>query len=176
MKIVITSRDFKITDGIRDYIEKKIERFEKILQPNEKVDVSIKSEKSYKIIQIITKYNGEDIIISEKDEDLYLAIDMVDNKLKNLLEKKKEIRKAHKSREGFVNYFAKNEEVKGEKKMHKIVKRKVFDMKPMSEDEAILQMEALGHKSYMFLNSDAFTMCLLYKRNDGDYGYIETVE
>lgn len=55
----------------------------------------------------------------------------------------------------------------------KIVKRKVFEMKPMYEEEAILQMETLGHASFMFYNADIENMCLLYKRKDGNYGLIE---
>lgn len=55
----------------------------------------------------------------------------------------------------------------------KIVKRKVFEMKPMFEDEAILQMEMLGHDFFMFFNADTGKMCMLYKRKDGNYGLIE---
>lgn len=55
----------------------------------------------------------------------------------------------------------------------KIVKRKVFEMKPMFEDEAILQIEMLGHDFFMFFNADTGKMCMLYKRKDGNYGLIE---
>lgn len=55
----------------------------------------------------------------------------------------------------------------------KIVKRKVFEMKPMYEDEAILQMNMLGHSSFMFFNAKIEKMCLLYLRKDGMYGLIE---
>ena len=58
-------------------------------------------------------------------------------------------------------------------KERKIVKRKIFEMKPMFEDEAILQMEMLGHSSFMFFNAKIEKMCLLYKRKDGNYGLIE---
>ena len=57
--------------------------------------------------------------------------------------------------------------------MGRIVKRKTFEMKPMYEDEAILQMEMLGHSSFMFYNAAIAKMCLLYKRKDGNYGLIE---
>lgn len=57
--------------------------------------------------------------------------------------------------------------------MGRIVKRKIFEMKPMYEDEAILQMEMLGHSSFMFYNAATGKMCLLYKRKDGNYGLIE---
>ena len=57
--------------------------------------------------------------------------------------------------------------------MGEIVKRKVFEMKPMFEDEAILQMGMLGHSSFMFYNAAIDKMCLLYKRKDGNYGLIE---
>ena len=56
-----------------------------------------------------------------------------------------------------------------------IVKRKVFNLKPMYEEEAILQIELLGHPSFMFLNAETEKICLLYKRKDGNYGIIETV-
>ena len=57
--------------------------------------------------------------------------------------------------------------------MSKIVKRKSFPMKPMFEEEAILQMEALGHPFFIFFNEDVQEICVLYKRSDGDYGIIE---
>lgn len=57
--------------------------------------------------------------------------------------------------------------------MKKIVKRKIFKMKPMFEEEAILQMEMLGHNSFMFFNANIEKMCLLYRRKDGNYGLIE---
>lgn len=61
-------------------------------------------------------------------------------------------------------------------KVGKIVKRKVFEIKPMFEEEAILQMELLGHKSFMFYNANIDKMCLLYKRKDGNYGLIEKTD
>lgn len=57
--------------------------------------------------------------------------------------------------------------------MSKIVKRKVFEMKPMFEEEAVLQMELLGHTSFMFFNAKIEKMCMLYIRKDGNYGMIE---
>lgn len=60
-----------------------------------------------------------------------------------------------------------------EKLSRKIVKRKVFELKPMHEEEAVLQMEMLGHKSFMFYNASTNKYCLLYRRNDGDLGLIE---
>lgn len=57
--------------------------------------------------------------------------------------------------------------------MGKIVKRKKFEMKPMFEEEAILQMEMLGHSSFMFFNAAIEKMCLVYKRKDNNYGLIE---
>ena len=61
-----------------------------------------------------------------------------------------------------------------EQSKEKIVKRKNIEMKPMDEEEAMLQMDMLGHEFFVFKNTDTDTVCVMYKRKDGNYGILET--
>lgn len=172
MNIQISSKDFNLTKGIQDYIERKLSKMDKF-QINQ-IQVNLKSEGELHFIQIVSVYLGEKIFVSSNDRDLYKAIDYAEEKLFRALRKKKEkIYNKKRNEKFFKDNFHEEDNEEESYIESKIVRRKVFDMKPMDEEEAILQMETLGHNSFMFLNSKTDTMCLLYKRNDGYYGYIE---
>jgi len=172
MNIQISSKDFNLTKSIRDYVEKKLSKVDK-LQSNQ-IQVNLKTEGELHFIQIVSNYLGEKIFVSSNDRDLYKAIDDAEEKFFRALRKKKEkVYNKKRTEKFFENDFHEEDNIEGNYIESKIIKRKVFDMKPMDEEEAILQMETLGHNSFMFLNCKTDTMCLLYKRKDGYYGYIE---
>ena len=105
----------------------------------------------------------------ESNDDLYAAIDLTVDKLERQIRKNK-TRMRKPSKEMYVVDFEVNSEevVEG-----KIVKRKEIENKPMSEEEAILQMELLGHEFFIFNNSDINANSVIYKRKDGNYGILE---
>ena len=105
----------------------------------------------------------------EADKDLYAAIDKVTDKLERRIRKNKTRNMRTKEAIAFVEFETTEEEDKEEK----IVKRKTINLKPMNEEEAILQMNLLGHEFFIFENSDTDGKSLLYKREDGNYGIID---
>ena len=105
--------------------------------------------------------------------DLYAAIDLVIDKLERQVRKNKTRLMAKQTKQAFEFNFESIEEEE-EKETSKIVKRKVIEVKPMDEEEAILQMELLGHQFYMYKDRETDAPCVIYKRNDGNYGVIET--
>ena len=109
----------------------------------------------------------------EKNKDLYAAIDLVTDKLERQFRKNKTRLKAKYKKE-VVPDFIFDFEVTEEENEDKIVKRKKVDGKPMDEQEAILQMELLGHDFYVFNNIDEECISVLYRRKDGNYGIINT--
>ena len=109
----------------------------------------------------------------ETNNDLYAAIDLVTDKLERQIRKNK-TRLKKKNVQNIIDFKIDFEVEKEDENKSKIVKRKNIEMKPMSEEEAILQLELLGHSFFVFKNVKTDEIDILYRRNDGDYGIIET--
>ena len=110
----------------------------------------------------------------ESTNDFYLTVDKVIEKLeRQIIKNKKRLtsKKIKLSHEFTFDLLDKNDI---ETEENKILKRKFIEVKPMNEEEAILQMELLGHQFYMFKNSDTNNISVIYKRNDGNYGIISS--
>lgn len=176
MNVQITARNFNLTQGIKEAIHNKLMKLEKFLNPAHKIYVTSEITKYGHKIDVSLLQNGVFVKAEDIDEDLYTAIDFVFDKLIKKLKKLKKL--AHKrlsKSQDSLRYCMETLHEEGAQAMKGvIVKRKKFEMKPMLEEEAILQMELLGHKTFMFYNAEKETMCLLYKRNDGNYGMIES--
>ena len=171
----IRGSKIKVTAAIKEYIEEKIGRLDKYFDnPNEitaNVVIKVKGKDQTVEVTIPTK---KFILRGEvTSNDLYAAIDLVSDKLERQIRKNKtRIKKKIDKTNIDFNFDFKVE--KDEKNESKIVKRKDIEMKPMSEEEAILQLELLGHSFFVFKNVKTNEVDVLYKRNDGDYGIIET--
>lgn len=173
MNIKIFTKKITLTDGIRDAIERELSVLNKYIDENTVVNVSIDilSNTEHKII-VRTTYNAQIIKAESVEKDLYIAINKIADKIKKQILKIKDM---NKSLENLApRSFTDNETSTTETTNKKVItKRKRFDMKPMLEDEAILQMELLGHTSFMFFNAELDTMCLLYKKKNNCFGIIE---
>lgn len=175
MMLNIRGSKIKVTAAIKEYIEEKIGRLDKYFDnPNEitaNVVIKVKGKDQTVEVTIPTK---KFILRGEvTSNDLYAAIDLVSDKLERQIRKnktriKKKIDKTN------IEFNFDFKVAKDEKNESKIVKRKDIEMKPMSEEEAILQLELLGHSFFVFKNVKTNEVDVLYKRNDGDYGIIET--
>ena len=109
----------------------------------------------------------------EENDDLYAAIDLVTDKLERQIRKNKT--RLNRNIKDSVKEFNFDFDIKDEEEAkEKVVKRKNIEMKPMDEEEAILEMELLGHSFFVYKDMDTKNICVLYKRKDGDYGLIET--
>ena len=173
MVLTITAKKFKLTQPIKEYIQVKLCKIDNYIK-NPEVRVVLETRKNENKIEV-TILDKDSLIKSESiHEDMYSAVDMVMDKLKNQLEryieKRNEYKKESIRKKGIENMAAKVKNQEGV-----IVKRKVFDLKPMHEQEAILQMNLLNHPTFMFFDAEIEKICLLYKRKDGNYGIIETV-
>ena len=109
----------------------------------------------------------------ESHSDLYAAIDIVSDKVERQIRKNKTRMNKRSSKGEDLGFDLSFEETKEEEESS-VVKRKVIEMKPMSEEEAILQMELLGHEFFVFRNVETGEIDILYMRKDGNYGIIET--
>lgn len=175
--INITAKNFTLTKGIKDKVNEKLSKIEKFTKEEDLIDVVLDSNENRKKIGVFFKLDNKHYKAEEKDEDLYKAVDLVMDKIEKQIRRHldKNIPKGKTTlRYGEYASPTKISEETFENEKPKIVKRKMFFQKPMFEEEAIEHMELLNHRSYIFFNADTDSMCMLYKRNDGDYGIIET--
>ena len=178
MRMIISGRHLKVTDAIRDYAEKKIGRISKYFENIMEVDITLSAEHSKvdgerHTADVLLFVQGSKIKATATAQILYAAIDEVIDILENQVKKHKEKmqEKHHQSvRELAVETADLSLE---EEKEKKIVKSKLVSPRPMSIDEAILQMEALEQEFYSFMNHETEQLNIVYKRKDGDYGHIE---
>ncbi len=177
MQITITARNLEITEPIRRYAEEKISRLQKFVNQITSVHVVLSVEKHRQIAEVTLHVREHTIRGEESSTDLYSAIDLVADKIERQILRYKEKIVDHSGR-GLGRSHAPEEigpaesEPLSEDGPH-IVKTKRFAMKPLSPDEAAMQMSLLGHNFFVFRNAQTQEVNVLYRRYDGDYGLIE---
>ncbi len=173
MKTNVYLRKMELSTEKKEMIAKKIDKLGKFFDEDVSADIVVSTQKD-KIIAEVT-IRAVDMIYraEERDDDLYNAIDEIAESITRQIRKNK-TRLAKKLREGiskeydFTSYDdVDNEEIK-------IVKTKTHHVKPMSPEEAVLQMNLLNHSFFVFLNAHTNTTDIVYRRKDGNYGLIET--
>lgn len=179
MKVTVTGKHVKLTEGIKNYTEDKLKKLEKYLDPDTEVKVTVNAEKNRQKVEImIPNVNGHTVRVEEEQDNLYPAIDLVCDKLSRQIVKYKDKFKNRVPGNFSIRYETIEElaeELDYEEEEPEIVveRRKRFSLKPMSVEEAILQMDLIGHDFYMFKNQDNFEICVVYRRKNGGYGLIE---
>lgn len=173
MRTNIHGSKIKITSAINDYIENKLGKLDKYLENPDDVtaNVLVKVKGKDQTVEVTIPVKKFILRAEDTHADLYAAIDLVSDKLERQIRKNKTRMKKKTSKDLEFNFdfkVSKDEEEKG-----KIVKRKVVDSKPMDEEEAILQMNLLGHSFFVFNNIETNEVNVIYKRKDNDYGIIE---
>ena len=174
MKFNIRGRKVKITSAINDYIEAKIGKLDKYLENPDEItaNVVVRVKGNDQTVEVTIPMKKIILRAEDTHNDLYAAVDLVSDKLERQIRKNKtRIKKRVKDITDInVNFkVEKDEDEKG-----KIVKRKLIETKPMNEEEAILQMNLLGHDFFVFTNDDTNQINILYRRKDSNYGIIET--
>jgi ribosomal subunit interface protein len=169
----------KVTEAMNNYVVEKLKKIDKYLDNPEEVKASVvvRVEKQGQKVEITIPLKNFMLRAEETQEDIYAAVDTIIDKIERQIRKNKTKleSQAKKSRE--VKGFVLDEIIEVEEdevEETKIVKRKKVDVKPMSEEEAVLQMELLGHDFYLFKDADTMKPALVYKRKDNQYGIIET--
>ena len=163
-------------DGpIKKYIEEKIGRLDKYFENPSDVTatVVVRIRGIEQIVEVTIPIQKMILRAEESHSDLYAAIDIVSDKVERQIRKNKTRMNKRSSKGEDLGFDLSFEETKEEEESS-VVKRKVIEMKPMSEEEAILQMELLGHEFFVFRNVETGEIDILYMRKDGNYGIIET--
>ncbi len=180
MQIMITGIGMKVGEQLRNRIEQKLGKFNKFFGDEAVANVKLRSEKELKILEVTIKIQNHYYRAETSAEDAFAALDQSVDVLEGQFRKhKSRIEKRIRDYAYMKEYLkaqtvanetqgAESEEVPGT-----ITKRKSFDLKPMDAEEAVLQMEMLGHSFLLFLDHETEKVSLVYKRKDGDYGLIE---
>ncbi|HEY3310481.1 MAG TPA: ribosome-associated translation inhibitor RaiA [Anaerolineales bacterium] len=179
----IFGRDFEVTDHMRDYVTKKVAKFDRHLGSIDEIRVDlafVKTARSAadKYVAQMTVYGKGFILRSEeRSEDIRTAMDAALEKLSRQINRFKDKRKRGRGDGKPASEVAPEEEISTEAEPEEapvIMRRKRFDLIPMAEDEAIEQMKLLGHDNFfVFFNVKASAVNVLYRRRDGTYGLIE---
>ena len=175
MKYNIRGEKIEITPAIKSYIEEKIGKLEKYFENTDDMTASvvIKVRANEQKIEITIPAMHYTLRSEEAHSDLYAAIDLTVDKLERQIRKNK-TKINSRIKHNMIQNFEITLEDEYENDDSVVLKRKKIDMKPMDEEEAILQMEMLGHSFFVFKNVDTNSICVLYVRKDGNYGLIET--
>lgn len=175
MEIIIHGDKLKVTDAMKEYIEEKLEKLDKYIENSDNVRASVivKVKNHEQRVEITIPLKAFILRSEESKADFYAAVDKTIDKLERQIRKNKTrimSKQVKTNRDFSMSAFA-DEEPSDDKK---ILKRKKVEVKPMNEEEAILQMELLGHQFYMYKDSETNQVAVVYKRTDGNYGVIES--
>lgn len=184
MQIEVSGRRMPVTGALRDYAEEKVR---KVARVHDRDDLFIEvvlhveknpSNRNRDVAEVTAHMKGMVVRAEEAAPDMYAAIDLVSEKLERQMRKFKTKLLHKRAGRGAVEvvHTAPGNEVPlpvEEVEEPKIVRTKNVDAKPMTEDEAILQMELLGHDFFMFTHADDMLVSVVYRRNNGDYGLIQ---
>ncbi len=178
MKMTITGKNVEITAAIRQYTEEKLVRMNKYLEGLSDVHVMLSLQRYFHIAEITLRVNGITIRAEESSGDMYSSLDLVIDKIERQVRKYKEKIVTHGLRKGSsrvgTDQPGSSLAEETEEEAGKILRTKRFSLKPQYADEAIMQMELLGHNFYVFRNAETEEINILYRRKDGNYGLIET--
>lgn len=173
MNINVRGKQFKVTDALKDYVDKRVGKLGKYSDDFIDVQVTLSVEKERQRVEVTAPLNGFILRGEEETEDMYSSIDLVVSKLERQIEKYRQRigKKRTKAVKDEPSFILESDEEIIEKDT--IVKIKKFPAKPMSVDEAVMQMNLIGHSFFVFTNAETEVMNVVYKRKYGDYGLME---
>ena len=175
MKFIIRGRKVEITPAIKKYVTDKLGRLDKYFTEPEELTATIliKIKDVDQIVEVTIPAKKLILRAEESHKDLYAAIDLVVDKLERQIRKNKTRLSKRKNKETSIDFNLAIEIPAEEESTGKVVKYKEIEMKPMYEEEALMQLELLGHEFFVYRDIKHECVCVLYKRKDGNYGLIE---
>jgi len=185
MQVNVKGKNVQVTDALKRYAEKKVQKLGKRLKEIKEAHVTQSIQRNWHIIEVQLEGDGVVLRGEERTDNMYTSIDQVVDKLEKRIERfkgklyGKSLEVGPKEKEAIRESLAQQAadtsfgEAEGEEFTPEIVRTKQFAIKPMSPDDAALEMEMLHHDFYVFLNARTEQVNVVYKRRDGNYGLIE---
>ncbi|AEJ39018.1 sigma 54 modulation protein/ribosomal protein S30EA [Sulfobacillus acidophilus TPY] len=169
MDVIVRGKNVEVTDALKDHVTRKLSKMSKYFDHQEvTAQARLSVEKDRHIVEVTVPVGGYLLRGEEAHPDMYVAVDRVVDKLERQLDKyKTRLKPRH------LNDTKGVLEDSGEEGDSALVRRKTFPRKPMTVDEAMMQMELLGHDFFAFTNAETDTINVLYRRQDGNYGLLE---
>jgi len=177
MQLSVTFRHMDSTDALRDYAKEKVERIRKYFPDPIKAHVVLVCDRGYNHTAdvMITLHNGLVIKGVETTEDMYSSIDLVMAKIERQVRRYKEKIRSHKGAEGLhAEESASGTNGHAQAPEPQIMKKSKFFAKPLTPNEAVMQMNLLNNDFLVFTNAASHEVNVVYRRGDGTYGLIET--
>ena len=173
MNIIVSAKNMELTQALKATVEKKLSKLEKYFNPNVEVQATLSVQKNRQIIEVTIPFNGVILRGEEENEDMYASIDLVVDKIERQIRKVKTRLARRQAGDALKFQYIPDDPAGKDIEEHKIVRTKRFAMKPMSSEEAVLQMELLGHNFFVYENAESGDVNVVYKRKDGNFGLIE---
>ena len=180
MRVTFSGKTVHATDREREYAEKKLQRLARYFNSARDAHLMHSVQRNQQIVEVQVDLDGVLLRAEERAPDFFTAVDAVADKLEQQVRRFKERVKNHKGRadaptaaSAFTDIPEEGASTGPEGELPNVVRRKRFAIKPMSVDEATLQMELLHHDFFAFLNDETDQVAILYRRRDGDYGLLE---
>ena len=181
MELLITGKNVEVTDWLRQYVEKKIGRLDRYLPSIQEARVELSTESTKRaqdrqVAQVTLRSNGAILRAEEKSSDMFTSIDAVVDKMHRQIRRYKDKRSRGRGRDSEraeMMMEAAITEPLEEEEAGTIVRVKRFSMSPMNPEEAIEQMELLGHDFFVFFNVDDNRINVIYRRADSNYGLLQ---
>lgn len=177
MKYIISGKNIEVTQGLEEAILEKVTKLDKFFSDQTEAQITLSVQKQRQIIEITIPFNGQILRAEVEDKNMYNVIDdAVAIIEKQITRFKNKLRARSRSAEvqAFTPAFMASEHTVEDDEL-KIERKKKFAIKPMSTEEAVLQMEMLGHNFFVFLDAETEEVHVVYKRKNGNYGLIDPV-
>ena len=172
MKITYTARKVTLKDNFKDRVEKKLAKFDKLFSTDASANVVVTLEKNRQTVEITIRDNSmiyrAESTMSEMNDALDKVIDILMRQIR-----KNKTRLEKKIKSGSIEDFFSQSDIDEAEEDYKIVRKKQVLVKPITVDEAILEMNMVNHNFFMFINAETDSVNIVYKRADGNYGLLE---
>lgn len=171
MRISTRGKNIEVTNALREQAEKKLSKLDRYLDQETEAQVTFSVEGDSHVVEVTIRLNGYILRAEEATTDMYASIDLVVDKLERQIRKyKTKLERKYKT-QGLKEFVAPSPQEPDDEP--KLVRTKRFPIKPMGVEEAIMQMNMLGHSFFVFSNADTEDTNVIYRRKDGNYGLIE---
>ena len=172
MKVTVIAKNIELTSALKEIVEKKIRKLEKYFEGEINAKVTLSVQKNRHTIEVTIPFNGVILRGEESTDDMYKSLDLVEDKLERQIRKQKT--RLSRRNGGSVRFAeVKDSDINIAEDDGALVKVKKFGVKPMNSEEAILQMDLLGHNFFVYQDAESSKVNVVYKRKDGNYGLLE---
>ena len=180
IKYSIRGENLEVTEALRDYVVSKLEKIEKYFQADQELDARVNlkvyREKTAKV-EVTIPLGSITLRAEDVSQDMYGSIDLVTDKIERQIRKNKtKIERKNRNKKSTSQLFTDAVVEEVEAAPAKVVRSKQIDLKPMDLEEALLQMDLLGHDFFIYTDVEDNTTNVLYRREDGEVGLLEVKE